>query len=52
VKARSGEVLLSDEAHRRVQPWLAERSIAAEREVLELKGFAEPQVAYRVSARR
>ena len=52
VKARSGEVLLSDEAHRRVQPWLAERSIAAQREVLELKGFAEPQVAYRVGARR
>ena len=51
VKARSGEVVLSDEAHRRVQPWLAERSIAAEREVLELKGFAEPQVAYRVGAR-
>jgi len=49
-KARSGEVLLSDEAHRRVARWLHEHGVAAERETLELKGFEEPQVAYRIAA--
>ena len=49
VKAAGGEVLLSDEAHRRVQDWLAERGIPAEPEHLELKGFAEPQAAYRIA---
>ncbi|MFL5891760.1 MAG: AAA family ATPase [Solirubrobacterales bacterium] len=49
-KARRSEVLLSDEAYRRVEDWLAQRGIAAERETLELKGFAEPQPAYRISS--
>ena len=48
-KARSGEILLSEDAHRRVESWLTERGVAAERELLELKGFGEPQAAYRVS---
>ncbi len=50
VKAGAGEILLSEEAHRRVQGWLAKRAIVAEREVLEVKGFDEPQVAYRIAA--
>jgi class 3 adenylate cyclase len=49
VEAAGGEILLSDEAHRRVRDWLAERGIAAEREQLELKGFDEPQAAYRIA---
>jgi class 3 adenylate cyclase len=48
-KARKSEILLSDEAHRRVETRLAERGISAERELLELKGFEEPQVAYRIA---
>jgi predicted ATPase/class 3 adenylate cyclase len=44
----AGEVTLSEEAHRRVSDWLAERRIAPERLELELKGFASPVVAYRV----
>ncbi len=49
-QARSSEILLSDEAHRRVEGWLARHDLAAERESLELKGFEEPQVAYRIPA--
>jgi len=49
-KARKSEILLSAEAHRRVESWLAQHDVAAERELLELKGFDEPQVAYRVAA--
>jgi class 3 adenylate cyclase len=48
--ARRSEILLSAEAHQRVRDWLTERGIAAERELLELKGFEQPQVAYRLSA--
>jgi class 3 adenylate cyclase len=44
----AGEVTLSEEAHRRVREWLAERQIAPERLELELKGFGSPVVAYRV----
>jgi class 3 adenylate cyclase len=49
-EAGPGEVLLSDEAYRRVGPWLAEHSLAVEREELELKGFDGAQVAYRIGA--
>jgi adenylate cyclase len=49
-KARRGEILLSDEAHRRVASWLAQHGVTAEREELALKGFDEPQVAYRINA--
>jgi class 3 adenylate cyclase len=49
-KARKSEILLSGEAHRRVEGWLAQHDLAAERELLELKGFDEPQVAYRIAA--
>jgi adenylate cyclase len=49
-EARRGEVLLSDEAHRRVEGWLERHGLAADRERLELKGFDEPQVSYRIAA--
>jgi class 3 adenylate cyclase len=49
-QAGPGEVLLSAEAHRRVAGWLAEHGIEAGEEQLELKGFAGPQVAYRLLA--
>jgi class 3 adenylate cyclase len=48
--ARGGEILLSDEAFRRVAPWLSERGLVAEPEELELKGFDGTQRAYRLSA--
>jgi class 3 adenylate cyclase len=46
--AGKGEILLSAEAHRRTERWLAEHGVAAEREELELKGLDGPQVAYRI----
>jgi adenylate cyclase len=48
--AGAGEILLSEEAHRRVEAWLAERGLGPRREELELKGFERPQVAYRLTA--
>ena len=47
--ARGSEILLSEEAHRRAERWLAERGISSAREKLTLKGFDAPQVAYRIS---
>ena len=41
---------MSEEAHRRVQDWLAARGTAVERVELDLKGFGAPVVAYRVRA--
>jgi adenylate cyclase len=48
--AGGGEILLSDEAFRRVAAWLSERGLAVEPEELELKGFDGPQPAYRLPA--
>jgi adenylate cyclase len=48
--AEAGEILLSDEAHRRVDGWLRERGGGPEREELELKGFDQPQGGYRLPA--
>ena len=48
--AGPGEILLSDEAHRRLSAWLAERNLAATEERLELKGFADPQLVFRLPA--
>ena len=48
--AGGGEILLSDEAFRRVGEWLADRGLAVEREELELKGFSGPQPAYRLAS--
>ena len=47
--AGGGDILLSDEAHRRVASWLAERGLTAEPEELELKGFDGAQPAYRLA---
>ncbi len=46
--AAAGEILLSEEAHRRVAQWLDERGIAALPQELELKGFDGPQPAWRI----
>lgn len=49
-QSAAGDVTLSEEAHRRVQDWLAEHRTPVERVELELKGFGGPVIAYRVSA--
>ena len=48
--AKAGEIVLSDEAHRRVAEWLAGRDLEAIPQALELKGFNEPQPAWRLRA--
>jgi class 3 adenylate cyclase len=48
--AKEGEIVLSDEAHRRVAAWLEEHGLEATREPLELKGFDSPQPAWRLCA--
>jgi class 3 adenylate cyclase len=47
-QAAAGEILLSEEAFRRVRDWLAEQKLAVEEEQLTLKGFAQPVTAYRL----
>jgi class 3 adenylate cyclase len=46
--AGAGEIVLSDEAHRRVEGWLEAHGLEATREALELKGFDSPQPAWRL----
>jgi hypothetical protein len=41
--------VLSEEAHRRVAQWLDERGLEAVPQTLELKGFDDPQPAFRLS---
>ncbi len=48
--ASAGEIMLSDEAHRRVADWLKEHGLEAMPEALELKGFTGPQPAWRLPA--
>ena len=48
-EANGGEIILSEEAHRRVATWLEERGIEAVPQTLELKGFDGPQPAWRIS---
>jgi class 3 adenylate cyclase len=48
--AKAGEIVLSDEAHRRVAAWLKERGLETMREPLELKGLDGPQPAWRLNA--
>jgi class 3 adenylate cyclase len=48
--AAAAEILLSEEAHRRVEAWLRDHGLESEREELELKGFEGPQAAYRLAA--
>ena len=47
--AAAGEIVLSDEAHRRVADWLEERGLEAAPETLELKGFDGSQRAWRLA---
>ena len=51
-QSRAGEVTMSEEAYRRVGEWLRSRDLASERVELDLKGFGEPVVAYRVATTR
>jgi len=46
--AGAGEIVLSEEAHRRVAQWLAEHGLEVVPEALELKGFDGPQPAWRL----
>ena len=48
--AKAGEIVLSDEAHRRVAAWLGEHGLEATPEPLELKGFDGPQPGWRLRA--
>jgi class 3 adenylate cyclase len=48
--ARAGEIVLSDEAHRRVADWLREHGYEPVLEALELKGFDGLQSAWRLHA--
>jgi class 3 adenylate cyclase len=48
--AAGGEILLSDEAFRRVSSWLTERGLAVEPQKLELLGFDGANPAYRLRA--
>ena len=48
--AAGNEIVLSDEAYRRVAAWVRERGLAVDSEVLELKGFDGAQPAHRVRA--
>ena len=46
--AQAGEIVLSEEAHKRVAQWLAERGLEVVPQALELKGFDGPQPAWRL----
>src|SRR5262245_9632231 len=48
--AAGGDILLSDEAFRRVASWLDQRGLSADEQRLELKGFEGTQPAYRLAA--
>ncbi|MFL5861708.1 MAG: AAA family ATPase [Solirubrobacteraceae bacterium] len=48
--AGAGEIVLSDEAHRRVAAWLREHGLEAMQESLDLKGFQGLQPAWRLRA--
>jgi class 3 adenylate cyclase len=50
-EAGAGEVVISDETHRRVGEWLDAGGYAAERVTLNLKGFGQPVTAYRLEVR-
>jgi class 3 adenylate cyclase len=48
--AVAGEIVLSEEAYRRVRDWLASRSIVVQELELSLKGFPEPVRVFRIRA--
>jgi class 3 adenylate cyclase len=47
-QARDGEILLNDEAFRRVRDWLQEKHLPADEEKLSVKGLETPVTAYRL----
>ena len=47
-QADAGEIVLSEDAHRRLSGWLAEQSLSATRVAVTLKGFDEPVAAHRL----
>lgn len=49
-QAAAGEVLLSEDAYRRVRERLRARGVTLSEETLQLKGFAQPVIAYRLGA--
>ncbi len=49
-EAAAGEVLLSEEAYRRVRSWLQERRMSPRKEQRNFKGFAHPVVFHRLPA--
>jgi class 3 adenylate cyclase/tetratricopeptide (TPR) repeat protein len=49
-QAGPGEILLSDESHRRVQAWLSERGIVSELVSMKLKGIDGQTEAFRLGA--
>jgi len=49
-QAAAGEVMLSEEAWRRVKDWLQERRMPGDRVELELKGFSGAVTAFRLTA--
>jgi class 3 adenylate cyclase len=46
--AGAGEIVLSEDAHKRVASWLSDRGLEATQQTLELKGFDEPQPVWRL----
>ena len=50
-QAEAGQVLLSEEAYRRVREWLDLEGQPATREELQVKGIDQPVIAYRVKVR-
>ena len=50
-EAGAGEVVMSDETHRRVGDWLEAGGYTAEKVTLHLKGFGQPVTAFRLEAR-
>ena len=49
-EAKAGEIVLTEDAYRRVAHWLEERGLEAVPQQLELKGFDGPQPAWRIQA--
>ncbi len=46
--AEAGEIVLSEEMHKRVAEWLGGRDLVAIPQTLELKGFDAPQPVWRL----
>jgi len=49
-QAAAGEILLSEEAYRRVRSWTEDQDITTQVETMNLKGFSQPITARRVRA--